>query len=140
VSRDQTVSQDGPKGFHPIGLFLFCGATIASISAIPLLWPGTPLDRLWSLNPKAYRQIAPWGSSIGILFLLLGVALATAGVGWFERRVWGWRLTVAIAATHLLGDAVNCIRGQWLAGTIGVIFAGTLLLILLRPAMRSAFR
>ena len=129
-----------PGGFFAIGIFLFFGAFTSSVSAIPLLWPGTFLDRLWTLNPKAYKELVPFGRSAGILFLLLGAAFVTAGVGWFHRRVWGWRLTVAIIAAQVLGDVANCIRGEWFAGATGVAIAAMLLLFLLRPKMSSAFR
>jgi hypothetical protein len=131
----------GPKtpGFTAIGIFLFFGAIMASLAATTLLWGGTALDRLWALNPIAYKQLAPLGGTVGILFLLLGAALTTAGVGWFRRRLWGWRLAVAIIATQVLGDIVNCIRGDWLRGGTGVIVAGALLLFLLQPRIRATF-
>jgi hypothetical protein len=53
------------------------------------------------LNPIAYKQLAPLGGTVAILFLLLGAALITAGVGWFRRRLWGRRLGVAIIAGAL---------------------------------------
>jgi len=84
-------------------------------------------------------QLAPLGRAVGILFLLLGVALITAGIGWFRRRLWGWRLAVAIISTQVLGDVVNCVRGDWLHGGTGVIIAGALLLFLLQPRTRAAF-
>jgi hypothetical protein len=73
----------GPKtrGFTPIGIFLFFGAIMASLAATTLLWRGTALDRIWALNPTAYKQLAPLGGIIGIFFLVLGVALTTAGIG-----------------------------------------------------------
>ena len=70
---------------------------------------------------------------------MLGVALATAGIGWFRRRLWGWKLAVAIIATQVLGDVVNCLRGDLLRGGTGVIIAGALLLFLLRSKVRAAF-
>jgi hypothetical protein len=112
---------------------------MASLAAISLVWRDTSLDRIWSLNPAAFKHLAPLGRSIGILFLLLGVALAAAGIGWFRRRLWGWRLAVAIIATQVVGDIVNCIRGDWLHGGIGVVIAGALLLFLLRSIVKSAF-
>src|ERR1700680_1448312 len=70
-----------PSGFAAIGVFLFFGATTASLAAITLLWRGTSLDRIWNLNPTAYSQLAPLGRTVGVLFLLLGLALAAAGIG-----------------------------------------------------------
>jgi hypothetical protein len=70
-----------PLGFAAIGIFLFFGAVMASLAATTLLWRGTPLDHIWVLNPIAYKQLAPLGSPVGLLFLLLGAALITAGIG-----------------------------------------------------------
>jgi hypothetical protein len=84
------------------------------------------------LNPTAYKQLAPLGGIVGILFLVLGVALTTAGIGWFRRRFWGWKLAVLIIATQVLGDVVNCLRGDLLRAGTGVIIAGALLLFLLQ--------
>jgi hypothetical protein len=128
-----------PAGFTGIGIFLFFGAIMASLAATTLLWRGTALDRIWALNPSAHAQLAPLGSTVGVLFLLLGAALATAGIGWFRRRLWGWRLAVVIIATQVLGDVVNGVRGDWLRGGTGVIIAGALFLFLLRPGIRAAF-
>ncbi len=131
----------GPKtrGFTAIGIFLFFGATMASLAAATLLWRGTALDRIWALNPSAYTQLAPLGRIVGIFFLVLGVALATAGIGWFRRRLWAWKLAVVIIAIQVLGDVFHCLRGDFLRGTTGVIIAGALLLFLLRPEVRAKF-
>jgi hypothetical protein len=128
-----------PLGFTAIGIFLFFGAIMASLAAATLLWRGTVLDRLWALNPIAYKQLAPLGRTVGILFLLLAAALASAGIGWFGRRLWGWRLAVLIIAIQVLGDVLNCVRGDLLRGGTGVIIAGALLLFLLRPRTRAWF-
>jgi hypothetical protein len=128
-----------PPGFAAIGIFLFFGAIMASFAATTLLWRGTALDRLWSLNPRAYKQLAPLGGTVGVLFLLLGAALAAAGIGWFRRRLWGWRLAVAIIATQVLGDIVNCFRGDLVRGGSGILIAGALLLFLLQPKIRATF-
>jgi hypothetical protein len=127
------------RGLGAIGVFLFFGAVMASLAAITLLWRGTVLDRAWNLNPTAYRQLAPMDGKAGALFLVLAAALTIAGVGWFRRRVWGWRLAVVIVAIQVLGDLVNCLRGDWLRGGVGVVLAGALLLILSRPKVRAVF-
>ena len=136
---DLTVRPKAPAEFAGIGIFLFFGAAMASLAATTLLWRGTALDRIWILNPMAYRQLAPLGRPVGILFLLLSTMLTAAGIGWFQRRLWGWRLAVGIIATQVLGDIVNCVRGDWLRGGTGVIIAGALLLFLLSQKIRAAF-
>jgi len=128
-----------PRGFTAIGVFLFFGAVMASLAATTLLWRGTALDHLWTLNPTAYKQLASQGRIVGILFLALSAALIMAGIGWFQCRIWGWRLAVVIISTQVLGDVVNCVRGDWLRGGTGVIIAGALLLFLLQPRIRAAF-
>jgi hypothetical protein len=105
-----------PLGFTAIGIFLYFGATMATLAAATLLWRGTILDRIWSLNPRAYDQLAPLGAAVGILFLLLGTALALAAIGWFRLRLWGWQLATVIIGIQVLGDFVNCVRGDWLRG------------------------
>jgi hypothetical protein len=131
--------QPKARGFTAIGIFLFLGAAMASLAATSLLWRGTPLDRIWVLNPVAFRQLTPVGRKVGILFLLLGATLTTAGIGWFRRRLWGWRLTVVIIATRVVGDIVNCVRSDLLRGGIGVLIARALLLFLSQPKIRAAF-
>jgi len=122
-----------------MGIFLFFGAIMASLAAFTLLWPGSALDPLWNLNPTAYKQLAPRGYLVGILFLLLGTALVAAGIGWFRRRLWGWRLAIIIIGTQVLGDIVTCVRGDLLRGGTGVVIAGALLLFLLQPNTRATF-
>lgn len=129
-----------PRGFTAFGIFLFFGASMASLAGMTLLYPGTVLDRLWTLNPGAHAQLAPLGHRVGGLFLLLSAALCCAGIGWFLRRTWGWRLAVAILIVQTLGDAFNFVRGDFLRGGIGFVIAVVVLLYLWHPRTRIAFR
>jgi hypothetical protein len=126
-------------GFVAVGIFLFFGATMASLAAATLLWRGTVLDRAWKLNPTAYRQLAPLGSKVGIAFLLLGTALLVSGVGWFRRRLWAWKLAVVIIAIQVLGDVLNLARGDLLRGATGAIIASSSLLYLLSSRISAQF-
>lgn len=135
----QTKGQVSPGELTAIGVFLLFGASMASLAGITLVWPGTALSKIWVLNAGAYRQLAPLGWRVGIVFLALGAALAAAGVGWFRRSLWGWKLALVIIAIHVAGDLVNLIRGDYLRGGTGVVVAGALLLYMLRPKVRAAF-
>ena len=128
-----------PIGFTAIGIFLLFGALMAGLAAITLSFRGTSLDRIWTLNPTAYARLAPRGSVVGPLFFLLSAALVCAMVGWFRRRLWGWRLAVAIISTQVLGDFVNCIHGDLVRGATGLVLGGAFLLYLLSSNVRTAF-
>jgi hypothetical protein len=128
-----------PHGLTAIGVFLFFGAVMAFLAGMTLGWRGTALDRMWALNPRAYSELAPYGKTIGIPFLLLGITLAIAGVGWLNRRVWGWRLAVAIIATQVVGDFVNALMGDVVRGLVGFSIAGALLVYLLSARVKAAF-
>ena len=112
---------------------------MASLAGTSLLWRGTPLDRIWVLNVRAYNQLTPLGRAIGIPFLLLGVALFAAGVGWFKHRRWGWTLAVGIIAIQITGDLASMVRGEALRGAAGAAIAGALLLFMTRRSVREAF-
>ena len=122
-----------------MGIFLLLGAVMASLAGTTLVWRGTALDNMWALNPRAYKELAPFGRAVGIPFLLLSFALAVASIGWFKYRLWGWRLAVAIIATQVLGDLVNAFMGDVVRGSIGFVIAVALLVYLLRPEVRAAF-
>jgi hypothetical protein len=112
---------------------------MALLAGSTLIWPRSIFDRAWVLNAAAYAQLAPFGKKIGVAFMLLGAILAIAGAGWFKRRVWGWRLAVAVIATQVVGDLANAFLGDIVRGVIGFVVAGALLFYLLRPEVKSAF-
>jgi hypothetical protein len=136
--QEMTQRTQMPRGFKAVGVFLFFGFVMASLAGTTLFWRGTPLDRMWAFNLRAYNQLEPRGRVVGLLFLLLGIALFAAGTGWFMRRRWGWRLAVAIITTQILGDLVNAFMGDVVRGAVGFIVAGALLVYLLRQDVRTA--
>ena len=91
------------------------------------------------MNRLAYVQLAPIGSTVGSLFLLLSAALVAAAAGWFKRRLWGWRLAVGIIAVQVAGDSFNLVRGDFLRGATGFAIACAFLFYLLRPKVRASF-
>ena len=136
---DMAVEMKPRYGIIAVGVLLFFGATMALLAGSTLIWRGSILDRVWVINAAAYARLAPFGKRIGIPFLLLGAILAIAGTGWIRRRVWGWRLAVAVIATQVVGDIANAFLGDIVRGVIGFLIAGALLFYLLRPEVRSAF-
>jgi hypothetical protein len=120
-------------------VFLLFGTAMALLAATTLLFSGTPLDRVWSLNPRAHQELAPFGKMAGVGFALLAATLALAAVGWFRRRRWGWRLAVPLIAVQVLGNLVNLFRGRVVEGAVGITIAGALLVYLFRKPIRILF-
>lgn len=126
-------------GFTVVGVFLCFGAAMTALAAVTLLWPGTPLDRMWTLNRVAHSQLFPRRLIFGPMFVLLSSAFTCATIGWFQCRRWGWRLAVTIICIQVPVDLGNVIRGDWLQGIIGVLLAAALLVYMRRPELRNRF-
>lgn len=133
------VRSELPRGYNAVGGFFFFGFVMASLAGVTLLWRGTPLDRMWALNPSAYRELAPFGRAIGIPFLVLSAALFAAGTGWFRRERWGWYLAVAIIAAQAAGDFISMFLGHAMRGATGGAIACALLFYLSRQPIRGVF-
>ena len=135
-----SIERRPPKfAFVAIGIFLFFGMAMAALAGTTLLWPGTDLDRIWLLNPKAHSQLAPLGPRIGLAFLLLALALGATAIGWFQKKRWGWRLAVCVIGIQVLGDLMNMMKGDFIRGVPGFVIAGALLAYLCRSTVKELF-
>lgn len=112
---------------------------MATLAGITLLFPGTMLDRAWTLNPRAHDQMAPLGPWLGLAFLFFAAVLVASAIGWLKHRYWGWLLTVGVIAAQVTGDFVNIVRGDYLRGITGFVIASALLVYLVRPPTRKVF-
>jgi hypothetical protein len=140
ADRRQTMSEDQasrPLGFTAMGLFFVFGATMAADAAITLLDPGTVLDGLWALNKAGHARLAGLGKMAGLGFVVLSATLASASVGWFRRRYWGWVLGTTIIAITAAGDLVNLVIGERWKGAVGVVIAPLVLVYMTRDGVRS---
>jgi hypothetical protein len=92
---------------------------------------------MWGLNQQAYALLSPLAGFVGPLFLLFSALMVFISIGWLKRRLWSWRLAVAVLGTQTVGDIVNLVRGDLLRGVAGVAIASALLLLVAR--LRSQF-
>ena len=127
------------RAFIAIGVFFYFAMTMALYAGITLLHPGSALDRLWTLNPDAHRQLLRFRTLAGAGFVLLAAVAAVAGIGWFRRRLWGWQIAVFGIASQIVGDCVNLIRGDFLRGGLGLAIGAGLLAYLLTGNVRRNF-
>src|SRR5215470_15392841 len=97
---------------RPAGITLLCcffafGALASGITVLMLLEPGSPLDRVWRLNPQAREGLLKIGHSAIWLMLIVFAACVTTALGLWYRRRWGYRTAICILCINLVSDAVN---------------------------------
>lgn len=126
-------------GLVLLGIFFDLVTCVLITVAIALLWPGTPFDVIWLLQPDRQLALMPYRLWLGPLFLLFVVPATLASYGFFQRKDWARQLAIAIFAANALGDVVQIARGHTLEGMAGVLITGALVFFLLSPPMRAAF-
>jgi hypothetical protein len=98
-----------PIGVSLISLFFLFGVLASGVSFLMLLFPGTPLDVLWHLNPRARENFLAMGSTAVSLMLAVCILCATAAAGLWRCRRWGYWTAVFMLSANLLGDTINSI-------------------------------
>ncbi|HEU0207992.1 MAG TPA: hypothetical protein VFQ78_03350 [Candidatus Udaeobacter sp.] len=117
---------------HPwLSAFFAFGTTMCALTIILLVFPGTPLDLLWRLNPDAHQAFRSFGVWSIILMLLVGISCGVAAVGVAKGRIWAVRMAILILCVNVIGDLVNTFRGDRRA-LIGVPISGAMILYLTR--------
>jgi hypothetical protein len=120
------------------GFFTF--AMVMSLAAaVSLTTPGTALDGIWDVKPKAHAQLLAMGPWVGYGFAGLGVIAIFGARGALLRRQWGWRLAIIALAVNGLADAARIPFGAVVEGLVGVAVTGTMLWWLTRPRVRALF-
>jgi hypothetical protein len=126
-------------GVFLIALFFAIATCILLGVGTALLLPGSKLEVIWKLYPARRAVLMPYRVWLGPGFLILAIVMASASIGWFRRRIWGWWLAVVIFLINGLSDAGQILIGHFLEGGVGVAVAGVILFYLSRPHVRGAF-
>lgn len=122
-----------------IAIFFAIATCILLAVVMALLIPRSNLEVIWKLYPIRRSLLMPYRMWFGPGFLMLTIVMASASVGCFRRRIWGWWLAVAIFLINGLSDAGQLLVGHFLEGGIGVAVAGAILFHLSRTKVREAF-
>ncbi|HEU0272962.1 MAG TPA: hypothetical protein VFQ83_00345 [Candidatus Udaeobacter sp.] len=120
--------------------FFAFGATMCFLTVVLLVFSGTNLDWLWSLNPEArvaFRSLGNWSI---VLMSFVGSGCALAAIGLCRGTVWGIRLGMAILLINLIGDLVNAVTRRDYRSLIGLPIAGAMIFYLACSAGRRKTR
>src|SRR5580698_4929165 len=78
MSSSASVRTASRPAITAVGIFLVFAACMSTLAGTTLTWLCTRLDRMWALNPTAYKRLAPLGGIVGPLFLLLSATMAVS--------------------------------------------------------------
>jgi len=113
---------------------------MAFLVAISTIFPGTPLDVLWTLNNSVspgFRYTSS-GMIFGyFLFILVLVVLSTVW-GLLKGLKWAWWITVMIFVANGIGNIVRLALGG-IEGLVGIFITGGFLYYLTRPRVKHFF-
>jgi hypothetical protein len=128
-----------PYGVFAMAVFFALATCILLGVGTALLLPGSAFEAVWAAYPARRALLMPYRVWLGPGFLAFAGTMASASLGCFLRRKWGWRLAVAIFTVNGLGDVTQFLSGHVLEGAVGVAAAAAILFYLWRPAVRAAF-
>jgi hypothetical protein len=128
-----------PAGVTALSIFFATGAVIAFTSCVSRLVPGSFLEPMWRLNPRALEAFSSMGVWAIVLLGTVGLACALAAVGLWRGRGWGYWLAIGLLGVNLVGDVVNVVLGTERRAAFGVPVGVALLLFLTSRRVRSFF-
>jgi uncharacterized membrane protein (DUF2068 family) len=110
------------------------------ISFVSLLFPGSFLEPLWRLNPRAHEGFTRIGAWAIVLMCAVSVACASAAVGLWRGNRWGYWLAFILLAINLLGDIINVLLGTEPRAAVGIPIVIAILVFLTSRRVRDFFR
>lgn len=132
-------SEIRPIGITALSIFFLFGATASFIAFVSLLFPGSFLEPMWRLNPRAREGFASIGAWAVVLMCAVCIACALTAAGLWRGARWGYRLAVALLAINLLGDVVNAVLGTEPRAVIGIPVVVAIFTYLMSSRVRRFF-
>jgi hypothetical protein len=132
-------SDTRPVGITALSIFFSFGAVASFVSFMLLLFPGSFLEPMWRLNPRAREgltAIGVWGIA---LMCTMCVACAAAAVGMWRGLRWAYWVALELMVINLLGDITNVVLGIEPRAVIGIPIALAIILFLVSRRVRKFF-
>ncbi|MGH8101259.1 MAG: hypothetical protein ACREIW_08170 [Chthoniobacterales bacterium] len=141
IATAENLAQGSQR--HPwLAAFFGIGATMCALTIALLLFPKTPLDSLWQLNPDAHAAFQAIGSWAIAIMIMVGTGCCFAAIGLWQGAAWGSRLASMILALNVIGDLMNAVFRHDYRALIGLPVAAAMIYYLSRSEndCRSAKR
>ncbi len=113
---------------------------ISFVSAVSLLLPGSFLEPMWRLNPRAHQAFGSIGPAAIVLLACVSLACGATASGLWCGKLWGYRLSLVLLAVNLLGDIYNTVSGTEPRAVIGIPIVILILILITTAKTRAFFR
>jgi hypothetical protein len=123
-----------------LSIFFLAGAAIALLSAGALFFPGSVLEPMWDMNPRAREAFESMGLWAVALMAAVGLACGSSAIGLWKGTRWGHWLALGLLGVNLVADAWNALAGTEPRAAIGVPIAGAIIAYLATKRVRRFFR
>lgn len=128
-----------PAGITALSVFFAAGALISFTSCVSLLFPGSFLEPMWRLNPRAREAFTGMSGYAILLLSTVSAACASASVGLWRGKRWGYLIALALFIFNLIGDITNVLLGVEPRAIIGIPIVALLLWYLSTQNVRRYF-
>jgi hypothetical protein len=128
-----------PGGVSALSAFFTFGTLMSLISGLALSFPGSFLEPIWRLNPRArdgLSRLGPWGI---VLMFSVSVGCALSASGLWRGAAWEHGLATAVLVVNLLGDAISALSGTEPRAAIGIPIGAALVAYLWSARVREFF-
>lgn len=132
-------SETRPIGITALSVFFLFGAAASFLSFVSLLFPGSFLEPMWRLNPRAREGFAGIGAWAVVLMCVVSVACGLASIGLWRGTRWGYWMAVALLCVNLLGDITNVLLGIEPRAVVGIPIVLAILIFLMSRRVRRFF-
>ena len=134
------ISRPRPFGITALSIFFLFGAVISFTVFVSLIFPGTFLEPMWRLNPRAREAFMNVGAWAIVLMFAVCLSCAPAAAGLWRGARWGYRMALALLVINLLGDIANVVVGTEPGAVVGVPIVIVILTYLTSQRVRRFFR
>jgi hypothetical protein len=138
-AREPRSTPPHPWTVTALSLFFGFGTLMSFLSFVALLFPGGFLEPMWRLNPRARENFATMGLWGPLLMLVVSFACASAAIGLWRGKRFGYVLGLTLLIVSLLGDLANAVLGIEPRAWIGVPIAALLIWVLATGRARAFF-
>jgi hypothetical protein len=121
------MARSRPLGITLVSLFFVFGTVMSGLAVAMLLFPGSALEPLWRLNPRAHTGFAAIGIWAVLLMTAVCAACATAAIGLWRGGRWGYWTALAILSVNLAGDTLNAFLAHDWRTLIGLPVGGVMI-------------